>query len=138
MKKMIMILTFLTTLVIGSFESKAENNILKSGKVIEIEYSENYESEKLFESLDKIFIEINNNVYIYYDIREDLEINDNILAIIDSDRNLILDFIYYDPDSETLDKRIQGSCIGEVKEIYSNDSGTLIEFSDNSGYYIEK
>lgn len=90
-----------------SIESKADNignNILKSGIISDIEYSDidsYYEKD-----LDKIYFKIDGHIYLYYDFVEDLSIGDNVLIIMNDmgtenlEDDIIRGYKAWNPESE--------------------------------------
>lgn len=84
--------------------SDTHNNVLKAGKIVGIEYSENPESNDWLESLDKMYFEIDGQVYLHRDFAEDMFVGDDVLVIMNT-RNtrslkddVIIDWMYYNPD----------------------------------------
>lgn len=78
-----------TMIIINLFGSNREssdigNNVLKSGKIIDIEYSQNPESTNYKESLDKMYFEIEGHIYLHYDLADDMFIGDDVLVCIDT------------------------------------------------------
>lgn len=116
-----------TMMFAGLFMNKAEakdiedvqNNVLKAGKVVSIEYSENPESIDYKESMDKMYFKIENNIYIYYDFAEDMFAGDDVLLIVNTKGtenlkdDVIRDWVYWRPDCEVeyIDLIENGSCI---------------------------
>lgn len=91
-----------------SIESKADNignNILKSGIISDIEYSDKIDSH-YEKDLDKIYFEIDGHIYLYYDWVEDLSLNDNVLIIMNDmgtenpEDDVIRGYKAWNPNSE--------------------------------------
>lgn len=104
-----------TMMVIGLFTSNVEtkdvsdtgNNVLKAGKIVDIEYSENPESSDWKEALDKMYFEVDGQVYLYYDFVEDMLIGDDVLVTVNTrgtenlKDDVIRDYRYWRPDLES-------------------------------------
>lgn len=130
-----------TMVVAGIFVSNVEakenedigNNILKVGKIVAIEYSDNQESLDWKEYLDKMYFEIDGQIYLYYDFAEDMFAGDDVLVMMntkgteDMKDDIILDYRYYRPDLESqvgyYDMVENGSYIGsiDVSDIFDNE-----------------
>ena len=142
--------TMMAGLFAGNVEAKdvseTGNNVLKAGKIVAIEYSENTESADWKESLDKMYFEVDGNVYLYYDFAEDMFVGDDVLVIVNTrgtenlKDDVIRDYRYWRPDledAEYYDVLENGTCIGEIEDVKVNDAGMMIDFQDNTGLWYE-
>lgn len=114
---------FVTGIMTKVEASEIGNNTLKAGKIINIEYSENLESDNWKEFLDKIYFEIDGHTYLYYDIAEDMFIDDDVLVIMNDrgtenpEDDIIRSYRFWRPDLELksendyFDMVENGSCI---------------------------
>lgn len=142
-----------TMMVAGLFVSNVEakevsetgNNVLKAGKIVGIEYSENPESTDWREYLDKMYFEVDGHVYLYYDFAEDMFVGDDVLVTMNTKGtkslkdDVIRDYMYWRPDleSEMIDKVENGSCVGEIENVTVSEFGMQIDFDDSTGYWYE-
>lgn len=128
--------------------SETGNNVLKTGKVVAIEYSENPDSEDWLECFDKMYFEVDGHVYLKYDFAEDMFVGDDVLVIMNTQGtenlkdDVIRDWMYWRPDLELPDNEYfgeveNGACIGEIKDVEVNDAGMMIDFQDNTGLWYE-
>lgn len=154
MNKMLKVLAG-TMMVAGLFVSNVEakevsetqNNVLKAGKIVGIEYSENPESTDWRESLDKMYFEVDGQVYLYYDFAEDMFVGDDVLVTMNTKGtenlkdDVIRDYRYWRPDLESengyFDMVENGSCIGEIEDVKVSDAGMMIDFEDGTGFWYE-
>ena len=144
------------TMVAGLFVTNVEakgmsetgNNVLKTGKVVAIEYSENPGSEDWLECFDKMYFEVDGHAYMKYDFAEDMFVGDDVLVIMNTQGtenlkdDVIRDWMYWRPDLELPDSEYfgeveNGTCIGEIKDVEVNDAGMMIDFQDNTGLWYE-
>lgn len=149
--KMLVGVVMMTSLFVGNAEAKevneTQNNILKAGKIVGIEYSENSESDDWREYLDKMYFEVEGQVYLYYDFAEDMFVGDDVLVTMNTigteslKDDVIRDYRYWRPDLESesgyLDKVDNGSYIGEIEDVQVNDAGIMIDFKDGTGLWYE-
>lgn len=127
--------------------SETGNNVLKAGKIVGIEYSENPESTDWKESLDKMYFEVDGQVYLYYDFAEDMFVGDDVLVTMNTQGtenlkdDVIRDYRYWRPDLESengyFDMIENGACIGEIEDVTVSDVGMMIDFEDGTGYWYE-
>ena len=103
--------------------NKTQNNVLKAGKIVDIEYSKNPKSKNWKKSLDKLYFEVNGQIYLYYDYAEDMFVDDDVLVIMNTKGtkslkdDVIRDYMYWRPDLESksgcMDVVKNGSCINK-------------------------
>lgn len=103
--------------------NKTQNNVLKAGKIVDIEYSKNPKSKNWKKSLDKLYFEVDGQIYLYYDYAEDMFIDDDVLVIMNTKGtkslkdDVIRDYMYWRPDLESksgyMDVVENGSCINK-------------------------
>ena len=103
--------------------NKTQNNVLKAGKIVAIEYSKNPKSKNWKKSLDKLYFEVDGQIYLYYDYAEDMFVDDDVLVIMNTKGtkslkdDVIRDYMYWRPDLESksgyMDVVKNGSCINK-------------------------
>ena len=87
--------------------NKTQNNVLKAGKIVDIEYSKNPKSKNWKKSLDKLYFEVDGQIYLYYDYAEDMFVDDDVLVIMNTKGtkslkdDVIRDYMYWRPDLES-------------------------------------
>lgn len=149
--KMVMGVMMVAGLFVSNVEAKevseTQNNVIKAGKVVGIEYSENTESADWREALDKMYFEVEGQVYLYYDFAEDMFVGDDVLVTINTrgtenlKDDVIRDYRYWRPDVESendyFDAVENGTCIGEIEDVKVSESGMMIDFDDGTGYWYE-
>ena len=150
--KVLVGVTMMAGLFVTNVEAKGMNetgnNVLKTGKVIAIEYSENADSENWLECFDKMYFEVDGYVYLNYDFAEDMFVGDDVLVIMNTQGtenlkdDVIRDWMYWRPDLELPDNEYfgkveNGTCIGEIKDVNVNDAGMMIDFQDDTGLWYE-
>ena len=103
--------------------NKTQNNVLKAGKIVDIEYSKNPKSKNWKKSLDKLYFEVDGQIYLYYDYAEDMFVDDDVLVIMNTKGtkslkdDVIRDYMYWRPDLESksgyMDVVENGSCVNK-------------------------
>jgi hypothetical protein len=124
MLKMILGVTMITGLLMNNIQAKevsnTGDNVLKAGKIVAIEYSENPNSMHWKESLDKMYIEVDGYTYLYYDFAEDMFVDDDVLVIMNTHGtetpkdDFIRSYRYWVPeyeDAEWYNMVENGTCI---------------------------
>lgn len=144
-----------TMMVAGLFVSNVQakevsetgNNVLKAGRIVGIEYSENPESTDWRESLDKMYFEVDGEVYLYYDFAEDMFVGDDVLVTMNTrgtaslKDDVIRDYRYWRPDLESengyFDEVENGVSVGTIEDVSVSECGMQIDFEDGTGYWYE-
>lgn len=127
--------------------SETQNNVLKAGKIVGIDYAEDTESNDWKEYLDKMYFEIDGHMYLYYDFAEDTFVGDDVLVIMNTrgtkslKDDVIREYRYWRPDleseSDQFDVVENGTCIGEIEDITVSEYGMQIDFDDETCYWYE-
>ena len=103
-----MIASLLTTSVHGeeraTEQSYIGNNILKSGVVVDIEYSKNPDSMYWEEATDLMYFEVEGHIYEVRDFAEDMFVDDDVLVCFDTkgtesvEDDVVMMLRYWRPD----------------------------------------